>query len=1186
MIEVRCEGCDTVLKANESMLGRVIACPKCKALVPIERPADEDEDEDEEEGYVFKEDAKSVEDSPPLAFEPFAKRGGPKHRSEPQEVAAPADPVEAFFRKLKPHLPLIGALAGGLLIGLITLNLLSGLLKRPADPANPGDQPVAQAEGAAPSSSLLRPGREVVNCTWRVNEAVKPGLSPVYVELVTRLEAARRKVLYRGEGDALERVEEPIPSGRLEADAGESLLVIMMDEPDQAAWSMWSQARLDFGGGTRLAPSHYACAFQSTSLPPGKKVVLDYPNGGTSGVGFVNVAQARADDHCLGLVFSVPDERASGVLELGAERLKLAWLGRPLKALSAMQGGYAPEGRVKRHLQTILQNSASSGATSSEGRNFVLGADVVPLPGTIENCLIGTEGVAVVKCLGSSQLSVVELATGRISQRILVPDQAFIYAVGGNRCAVYEPGIRALSVYELRTGKRISSIDQPFGTLEIKGLIMGSQNDREVVGVAYDQETIDLLTMDLAEGSIAQRFRGSHRTNATEFCAWQADAALETIVWHYGLSTSGRNGGRGLLLRRRVDGGFTSEEVNAPAEMLLRPDGSACNAKQELQALGTRCRVADSSNCSLLPSTYGAARLVVERSGNVLITTAKCDERMFDLGRLPGAGAEVSRRLGSAAWQQSSAGVTSLRSFLHYDELAGMVALVTFDGAHLLLKPGPFAARMTELKQQYLLTMSRPSRYYKTGANWTHRIEALSSGKPSFHLTRGPEGMRVGDDGMISWRVPDNASGPQEVVVTVATDVSAMYYTFNLTDVRVEPGTAAAGGGAVAAGTNPTVSDPSLLALARVKGLVVMRAPDGGWVGECVDIYAQESPQRYGSSTFPAQLVRQSIIGSEMRISLEEAQRLLLSRVPNFRAKPIDISFGDKYTSKDGGSAGAAFALLMYGFSTGHPLAEDFAMTGDISVDGTIRAVGGVDAKIRGARQAGCRLAIIPATNGDIVYDMHVMGKVDDILGIHIFAAATFDEVLALGLRKRSEPVIKAMERYDTIKERVLAGRFSDPEILPVVNEVLGLCPNHLTAQYIKKRLARQLPERLSTMQSHLEVGLLFSRFGRGLGGYFLDEEFTNENVRSTQEDIKTKMEIVDESLKGVMMGYRDWIRVAAEHMEILRKVRALPSSRRGQYTSTLGKSEQRVHQAMDRLNDEIQKQGKDRAYFERLMTK
>ncbi len=65
----------------------------------------------------------------------------------------------------------------------------------------------------------------------------------------------------------------------------------------------------------------------------------------------------------------------------------------------------------------------------------------------------------------------------------------------------------------------------------------------------------------------------------------------------------------------------------------------------------------------------------------------------------------------------------------------------------------------------------------------------------------------------------------------------------------------------------------------------------------------------------------------------------------------------------DGPSAGIAVAVAIYSAVTGKPCDGRVAMTGELSIRGLVKPVGGIVAKIEAAAQAGCARVLIPRDN-------------------------------------------------------------------------------------------------------------------------------------------------------------------------------------------------------------------------------
>lgn len=94
----------------------------------------------------------------------------------------------------------------------------------------------------------------------------------------------------------------------------------------------------------------------------------------------------------------------------------------------------------------------------------------------------------------------------------------------------------------------------------------------------------------------------------------------------------------------------------------------------------------------------------------------------------------------------------------------------------------------------------------------------------------------------------------------------------------------------------------------------------------------------------------------------------------------------------DGPSAGTAILTAIISAITGRPVRQDTAVTGEISLQGRVRPVGGVFEKAYGAKQAGISRLIIPSENTKDIPKHH--------LGLEIFPVSTAQEALDLLLAK------------------------------------------------------------------------------------------------------------------------------------------------------------------------------------------
>ncbi|WP_084053000.1 ATP-dependent protease LonB [Desulfonispora thiosulfatigenes] len=94
----------------------------------------------------------------------------------------------------------------------------------------------------------------------------------------------------------------------------------------------------------------------------------------------------------------------------------------------------------------------------------------------------------------------------------------------------------------------------------------------------------------------------------------------------------------------------------------------------------------------------------------------------------------------------------------------------------------------------------------------------------------------------------------------------------------------------------------------------------------------------------------------------------------------------------DGPSAGIAIATAIYSAIKNIPIDNKVAMTGEVSLRGSVKPIGGVIAKVDGARQAGAEVVIIPKDNWQEMFS-----KVE---GVKVIPVDTLEEVLELALVK------------------------------------------------------------------------------------------------------------------------------------------------------------------------------------------
>ncbi|MBI5821232.1 MAG: hypothetical protein HZA88_19860 [Verrucomicrobia bacterium] len=280
-----------------------------------------------------------------------------------------------------------------------------------------------------------------------------------------------------------------------------------------------------------------------------------------------------------------------------------------------------------------------------------------------------------------------------------------------------------------------------------------------------------------------------------------------------------------------------------------------------------------------------------------------------------------------------------------------------------------------------------------------------------------------------------------------------------------------------------------------IKGLYVVRTDAGLRVGGAQDIIATSERVSSDRETI-CDFV--SDVAKDTQISMEEAGRLLKVRHPVWQAGyKIRFSYSNKYTKQAGGSAGGAFSVLLLSLLDGMQIDPDFAMTGDVTVDGKIREVGAVAEKLRGALLDKCRVVAIPEANEENLNDLAILYSPAMLWSMQILSIATLDDAAAVARTDRAPNLAKAMELFGQVQRSLPTSAtvyaLRNPAVVQTLRQVLQLAPNHSSAEYMLRVANNQLPATLSLGGSLDEI---WAAPGPLLGFLFADYKEPEKSKR------------------------------------------------------------------------------------------
>ncbi len=128
-------------------------------------------------------------------------------------------------------------------------------------------------------------------------------------------------------------------------------------------------------------------------------------------------------------------------------------------------------------------------------------------------------------------------------------------------------------------------------------------------------------------------------------------------------------------------------------------------------------------------------------------------------------------------------------------------------------------------------------------------------------------------------------------------------------------------------------------------------------------------------------------------LSDEEKQKII-NDANNKKNFGLLVHTPEAATKKDGPSAGAAMTLAIYSVLTNNKINNEVAMTGEIDLCKNVKMIGGLHAKLTGAKNAGIKIALIPKENID---DLNILrhdniSPEDDTFKVELID--TFDDLI------------------------------------------------------------------------------------------------------------------------------------------------------------------------------------------------
>ncbi|VVB77081.1 Archaeal Lon protease [uncultured archaeon] len=155
------------------------------------------------------------------------------------------------------------------------------------------------------------------------------------------------------------------------------------------------------------------------------------------------------------------------------------------------------------------------------------------------------------------------------------------------------------------------------------------------------------------------------------------------------------------------------------------------------------------------------------------------------------------------------------------------------------------------------------------------------------------------------------------------------------------------------------------LAIGKVNGLAVLGTGTAP-TGIITPIAAEVTPS---SSRSEGKLIATGKLGKIAQEAVKNISAVIKRHMHrDIASYDIHVQFIQTYSGVEGDSASVSVAVSVISAMEGIPIRQDLAMTGSLSVRGSVLPVGGITAKVKAAIDAGLKFVVIPESNKEDVY--------------------------------------------------------------------------------------------------------------------------------------------------------------------------------------------------------------------------
>jgi len=174
---------------------------------------------------------------------------------------------------------------------------------------------------------------------------------------------------------------------------------------------------------------------------------------------------------------------------------------------------------------------------------------------------------------------------------------------------------------------------------------------------------------------------------------------------------------------------------------------------------------------------------------------------------------------------------------------------------------------------------------------------------------------------------------------------------------------------------------------------------------ECINDLANQDKK--GTLTSSGNL--QKVLQESLTIARLVAFRFLPDeKIKEMADKNVHVHFLQGGTPKDGPSAGVSICSAFLSLMLGKPIPRDISMTGELSLNGDVCKIGGVQAKVTASKSLGINRIILPWGNKNDFYELPDLLKE----GLTVYFVKEYKEAYDIIFGESAE-ALQNIEKYE-----------------------------------------------------------------------------------------------------------------------------------------------------------------------------